>query len=109
MGAVVIAVANNKGGVAKTTTAVNLADGLARRLIGADGRPTGHVLLVDLDPQGNVADALGVRSRVYDAETNAGGPCVSFLLTGQKGLRESVIPLDRTADGLPRPNLFLIP
>mgnify|MGYP003375332373 FL=1 len=109
MKASVIAVANNKGGVAKTTTAVNVADMLARRLIGPDGKPTGHVLLVDLDPQGNVADALGVRSQVYDEKANPNGPCVSFLLTGTKTLRESVISLDRKSDGLPRPNLFLVP
>lgn len=109
MKASVIAVANNKGGVAKTTTAVNVADMLARRLIGADGKPTGHVLLVDLDPQGNVADALGVRSQVYDEDRNPAGPCVSFLLMGAKTLRESVVSLDRKGDGLPRPNLFLVP
>lgn len=109
MKASVIAVANNKGGVAKTTTAVNLADMLARRLIGSDGKPTGHVLLVDLDPQGNVADALGVRTQVYDRNLNPNGPCISFLLIGTKTLRESVIPLDRKSEGLPRPNLFLVP
>lgn len=47
-----IAVVNQKGGVGKTTTAVTLAHGLA--LLGK------RVLLVDLDAQGNVADALGM-------------------------------------------------
>ena len=47
-----IAVVNMKGGVGKTTTAVNLAAGIA-----AGGR---HVLLVNTDPQGNVGHALGV-------------------------------------------------
>lgn len=47
-----IAFANQKGGVGKTTTAVTLADGLARQGV--------RTLLVDLDPQGHVAFALGL-------------------------------------------------
>lgn len=48
------AISNQKGGVGKTTSAVTLAHGLARR--------GGRVLLVDLDAQGNVADSLGLEA-----------------------------------------------
>jgi len=48
----VLAVVNQKGGVGKTVSAVNLAHGFAMR-----GYRT---LLMDLDPQGNVADCLGL-------------------------------------------------
>ncbi|MBM7867747.1 AAA family ATPase [Heliobacterium gestii] len=73
----IVAVANQKGGVAKTTTAVNLSACLAE--LGQ------KVLLVDMDPQGNATsgsgiDKLRVRHCIYDVLIN-GAPSDSILST----------------------------
>ncbi len=83
----IITIANQKGGVGKTTTAINLATALA-----AIGE---QVLIIDLDPQGNASTGLGIDRR--DRATSS-----YDLLMGHHSVEHSVLP---TAV----PNLSIIP
>ena len=92
----IYAVVNRKGGVGKTTTAVTLGHGLARMI---EGR--GHVLIVDLDPQGNVATSLGLAPNGKD---------MAGVLTGEVPVEEAILHADRgQANGPTRPNLWVLP
>ncbi len=77
-----IAVALSKGGVGKTTTAVNLAAGLAAK--------GSQVLLIDMDTQGQAAQALGMQTKAGLAE----------LVSGKRTAGETIIPA--------RENLWLL-
>jgi chromosome partitioning protein len=74
-----VAVINQKGGVGKTTTTVNLGAGLAQR-----GQ---RVILVDLDPQAHLTSHFGIDPR-------DGRPGTYELLTGACSLKEAIRPVD---------------
>jgi chromosome partitioning protein len=77
--AIVIAVANQKGGVGKTTTSVNVAAGLAT----AEKR----TLLVDVDPQANASSGVGVRPRSVERS-------LYDLIVGRAALGEVIVKTD---------------
>jgi chromosome partitioning protein len=84
----IIAIANQKGGVGKTTTAVNLAWALAEQ-----GQ---RILIIDLDPQGNATSALGLQevenSSLYDCLLGGASIIDKVLPTRRDGL--FVVPAD---------------
>jgi chromosome partitioning protein len=91
----VLAIANQKGGVGKTTTAINLGASLAV----AEQR----VLVIDIDPQGNATSGLGVEKReglptIYDVLVE-GHPIQECILRGLHFESLDLVPSDRNLVG----------
>lgn len=91
----IIAVVNQKGGVGKTTTAINLATAMALNGF--------RILVVDIDPQGNLTSGVGARGQraaagtVYEALLDGSDPAGYVLETAVEGL--FLIPADRSLTG----------
>jgi chromosome partitioning protein len=97
--AVTITIANEKGGVGKTTTAVNMAAGLALCLRTQSGK-NGRVLLIDIDPQGHA-----LLSTAFGNHTAEPGESMAALLV--ESPPPSVQRLIRQSTH--HPNLFIVP
>ncbi len=84
----IICIANQKGGVGKTTTSINLSSALASL--------SKRVLIVDMDPQGNASSGLGIKR--YDSQDNN----VYHVLIGEKTMAETI-------QATSEPNLSILP
>ncbi|KXK25818.1 MAG: Sporulation initiation inhibitor protein Soj [candidate division WS6 bacterium OLB20] len=90
----IIAVANQKGGVGKTTTAINLGVFLAEK-----GK---KVLLVDLDPQSNLTSGIGFGMTIEEGQEKKIDNTLYDVLTGSMTVNEIFLATSS-------PNLFLAP